>query len=292
MQGDLGRTDPDAAGMADSGPLIQVAFSLSRAVWRIGPAWAVLAGALAAGWAPSGGAAVLRLTAAVVLGDLVWGSLRRAVPPGPVSPFPSVPHASFAFLPYVRPEAPLVRFMQALGTGMGMPAGRSWQPVMLGAVFALGLSWLLGPTALALTASALLLTAWAWLWAVHQGPPPALALALLDVALPGLLGASLQGMLVPVGRSLLPALGLLAGFTVLQWGAYRAARQARAWQAWAGQLAVLVSLVVLQRPVACAIVAALFAPATWWLARDPEQAAARGQFWWWAAFLVAFLAPG
>lgn len=293
MQGDLGRTDSGATGIAaESGPLIQVAFSLSRAVWRVGPAWAVLASAVSVGWSPSGAGPILYLAAAVILGDLVWGSLRRLVPPGPVRPFSLDSHTSFAFLPYARPEAPLVRFLQALEVGMGMPAGRSWQPVALSAAFALGLSWLLGPTALALTLIAMLMTVWAWLWSTQRGTSPALVLALLDVALPGLLGVSLLGMSSPPGRPLLLALGLLAGFTVLQWGAHRAARRAGAWQAWAGQLAVLASLVALQRPVACAIVGALFAPATWWLARNPEQAAARGQFWWWAAFLAAFLVPG
>ncbi len=175
---------------------------------------------------------------------------------------------------------------------MGMPAGRSWQPIAFGVVSALGLGWFLGPAALALTLVALLMTAWAWAWTVRRGQPPALVLALLDVALPGLLGASLAWTSFLVGRPLLLAVALLVGFTVLQWGVYRAARQAGAWQAWAGQLAVLAGLVALQRPIACAIVAASFAPATWWLTRAPEQVAARGQVWWWAAFLAAFLLPG
>lgn len=174
---------------------------------------------------------------------------------------------------------------------MGVQADRGWQSVVLGAAFALGLGWLLGPMALALTMNMLLLTAWAWAWAVRRGAPPPLALALLDVALPGLLGVSLAQIFFPVGRPLLLAVVLLAGFTVLQWGVQRTVQQVGAWQVWAGQLAVLASLVVLQRPIASAIVAALFAPAIWWLIRVPAQAAARGQFWWWAAFLAAFLLP-
>lgn len=293
MQGDWAQAEQVAAGtVAESGPLVRATFSLNRATWRIGPAWAVLAGAVAAGWSPSGAGAILHLAAAVILGDLVWGSLRWAVPPGPVRSSSPDSQATLVLLPYARPEAPFARFLQALGIGMGMPAGRSWQPVAFGIVLALGLGWFLGPAALVLTLVALLTTAWAWAWAIRRGQSPALVLALLDVALPGLLGASLSWASSPVGRPLLVAVALLAGFSVLQWGVYRGARQVGAWQAWAGQLVVLAALVVLQRPVACAIVAALFAPATWWLARAPEQAAMRGQVWWWAAFLAAFLLSG
>lgn len=293
MQGDGGRSEQVAAAATpENGPLVRVTFSLSRATWRVGPAWAVLAGAVAAGWSPADAGAILHLAAAMILGDLVWGSLRWAVPPGSGRPSSPDPHASFPSLPYAQPKAPLTRFLQVLGAGMGMPAGRSWQPVAFGVASALGLGWFLGPAALALTLVALLVTAWAWAWAVRRGQPPALVLALLDVGLPGLLGASLAWTSFPVGRPLLLAVALLVGFTVLQWGVYRAARQAGVWQAWAGQLAVLAGLVALQRPIACAIVAASFAPATWWLTRAPEQAAARGQVWWWAAFLAAFLLPG
>ncbi len=293
MQSDVGRAGQDATGIAaESGPLVRVAFSPGRTLWRVGPAWAVLVGAAAAGWLPADTGALLRLAAAVILGDLVWGSLRPLLPPAPVATPTSTSRTACVSLPYAQPAAPLSRLLRALGAGMGVPADRSWQPVAFGATLAVGLSWLLGPAALALTLVAMLVTAWAWLWASQRGAVPALALALLDVVLPGLLGVSLAGGWPPVDRSAFLAPALLAGFTLLQWGLYLVAARAGAWQAWAGQLAVLLALVLLQRPAACALVAALFAPAAWWLARNPEQAAARGQSWWWTAFLVAFLAPG
>jgi len=172
-----------------------------------------------------------------------------------------------------------------------MPAGQSWQPPVLGGLLALGVSLLLGPVALGLTLMAALLLAWAWLWGARRGGPPALALALLDVGLPGLLGASLAAQVNDLPPA---AVALLAGFTALQWGVYRAAYADRAPRAGvvAGQAAVLLVLVALQRPAACAIVAVLFSPPTRWLFRSPCEAAARGPFWWWAAFLAAVLVAG
>jgi hypothetical protein len=64
-------------GVAETGPLVRLHFAPSRMLWRIGPAWVVVAGAVAAG-APLGNAAsLLRLATAVILADLVWGTLRR-----------------------------------------------------------------------------------------------------------------------------------------------------------------------------------------------------------------------
>ena len=67
-------------GVAETGPLVHLHFAPSRMLWRIGPAWAVVAGAVAAG-APLGNAAgLLRLATAVILADLFWGILRRIIP--------------------------------------------------------------------------------------------------------------------------------------------------------------------------------------------------------------------
>ncbi len=291
MQDEWGGAGPGTdRAIAVEGPLIRVRLSLSRMLWRIGPAWAVLFGAVAAGWLPFGTDAILRLAAAVMLGDLLWGISRRSPSNGSFGS-PVAADAPFVSLPYAQPDAPLLRLLGALGRGLGMPADQSWQPSVVGALLALGLSLLLGPAALILTLLAALVLAWAWLWSARRGTRPRLALALLDVALPGVLGVSLAPGLPWEGGLPQAALALLAGFTVLQWGVYGAPDQDRAVRAGilAGEAGVLLALVALQRPVACALAAALFAPPTWWLARNRHEAAARGAFWWWAAFLAVAL---
>lgn len=292
MQGDWGRAGQGAAGVAaEGGPLVRARLSLTRTPWRIGPAWAVLAGAMAAEGLPAGADAILHLAAAVLLGDLVWGSLRQDILSRSAGPSSSA--VPSALLPYAQPEAPLSRLLVALAAATGLPALRAWQPFVIGATLALGLSLLLGQAALGLTCGVVLLTAWAWLWRMRRGTSPDLAFAVLDVAAPGLLGISLAAGPSSADTAQLGALVLLAVFTALQYGLYRATQQGRGhlMGAWAGQIAVLAALAGLHRPLACAVVAALLALPSWWLARSPAEAVVRGQAWWWAAFLVAFLAP-
>ena len=62
---------------AGAGPLIGLGRSVSPGVWRIGPAWAVLAGALASGAPLLGNAVPLRLVGAAILADSAWGVLWR-----------------------------------------------------------------------------------------------------------------------------------------------------------------------------------------------------------------------
>ena len=67
----------------EAGPLMQLHLAPSRMLWRIGPAWAVVAGAVAAGVALGDAVSLLRLAAAVILADLIWGILRRIIPDSP-----------------------------------------------------------------------------------------------------------------------------------------------------------------------------------------------------------------
>lgn len=266
----------------EAGSLVQLRIAPGRMICRIGPAWAVLAGAVAVGVPLSAADVLLRLAAAVVLADLLWGVLRRVIPDRPspdgttVRRLPSVP--------YGHPDAPLTRFLQAVGTGE-QAAAVPWLGWVSGLVFALALSLLLGVYALALTFLAVAVMLLARALAL-RGSRPALCLALLDVALPGLLGAMLVWPKAGAG----PWLGLALAFTLLQWGWHRARLSAglRPVGVWVGQVAVLAMLILLQQPAACVVCALLFAPPMWWLARRLEVGVAllRGLPWWWAALLL------
>lgn len=294
MHRDRGGVSPGSAGIVThGGPLVRAQLTLSRTLWRIGPAWSVLAGALALGWEPVDTDAILRLVAAVVLGDAAWGSLRQMIPGAPVG-FES-PHISPAILPYTQPGAPLARLLSHLGGDAGQPAATAWQPLAVSLVLVIALSLLTGPAALALSAGVLLLVTLAWLLVVNRGSHPALCYALMDVTAPWLLGMSTAGLGAFTSHGAIRAFALLAGFTVLQWGAQRAARKGAAELpvgVWAGQATVLAALIAAQQAWACAIVAALFSPPSWWLLRRGEDWLARALPWWWGAFGVAALALG
>ena len=58
-----------------SGPLIGLRIAASPYLWRLGPAWAVVAGVIAGGAPLLDGAGLLRLLGAVVLADSAWGAV-------------------------------------------------------------------------------------------------------------------------------------------------------------------------------------------------------------------------
>ncbi len=263
-------------GGSGAGPLVRLHIVPSRWIWRIGPAWAVLAGALAAGAPVLAADALFRLAAAVILADLLWGALRQSAPVQPgqatVQPAPSV-------LPYARPDAPLATFLAGLAGHQGDPLWAPWQGLLLSLALIGALSVLLGPAAMLLSAAALL--AWGG-WRAVGGA--ALGDAVLDVALPWLLGASLAGS----AAFAWPVWALAGAFTLLQWGALRAQERSAA-LAWLGQGAVLAALIALRQPWALAGIAVLLAPAAWWLAARRPGAVAHALPWWWAAMLIAAL---
>lgn len=279
---------------AVAGPLVSLHVSLSRLIWRIGPAWSVFCGALVAGAPLFTADAVLRLVAAAALADLAWGMLRRAIPAQPTAGptgGPVVPA-----VPYAQADSPLARTLGRLASWQGDSPGetrRALQELALGLAFTLLLSFLLPRAAFLLSAAAAGTVTVGWAW-VRRGRQPAWALALLDVALPWLLGA----VLAPGGpRSAVAVLLLGAGFTALQWGDYRWWMSAgeRADGAWLGMAGVSIALILLRAPWAVAAVAALFLPAAWQLRRtgpDVLPAAGRSRVlpWWWAAMLLTAIA--
>lgn len=287
MYGDRGQANGSAADATIvAGPLVRVQLSFSRTLWRIGPAWSVLAGALAFGWTPADAGAILRLGAAIALGDLAWGSLRPFLP-GLTGKEPSA-SGQAPTLPYAMPDAPLARLLSGPAASTGLPVDAAWQPLAAGLALTLALSLLIGPGALALSLGALLLTALAWLWLMKRGDCPAFILALLDVASPWLLGMSLLGSPVFVAHGWVAPFALLGAFSLLQWGILRAGQGNIVATAgvWLGQLAVLATLVALKQAWASALVAAALAAPSWWLLRRDRAGLGRALPWWWATLAI------
>jgi hypothetical protein len=269
------------------GSLVQLRIASGRMLWRIGPAWAVVAGTLTSGAPLLATDALLRLAAAIVLADLLWGILRRVVPDKPASNGTTFRWSSS--LPYGRSDAPLARLLQMVGTGE-QTAAVPWLGWVSGLFFALALSLLLGGPVLLLTLFVVGLVFLARAL-VERKRGPALCLALLDVGIPWLLGAAVvkpdagDAMQLWLGQAIL----LAAAFTVLQWGVYRARFSAgrRLVGLWLGQLLLVGALIVLREPWAVAVAVLLLAPPIWWLARRAEREAGmtRSLPWWWAAML-------
>jgi hypothetical protein len=315
------QTEEDDCAAPESGPLVGLRVSAGRSLWRLGPGWAVLAGALASGVPLLGGDALLRLAGAIVLADPAWGAVwvpvagcgpRWIAAPGG----PRDPGTAYWQLPYLQPAAPAARLRAML------PEAR-WHNVLVAAFLMAGLGALLGLPALLLSLVALLVTFWA-LFVVQWDVQPALPRALLAVGLPWLVGMTLgQGaqqlltgnMLAMPGLSA-AALALGAAFTLLEWGSQRAysSCDSRARGVWGGELAIVLALVALRLPWTTAVVAVLLLPPAWYCLRacrltppvssdpGPQSAAmqaalttaraailARSGPWWWVAMMLAAL---
>ena len=271
----------------EAGPLMQLHLAPSRMLWRIGPAWAVVAGAVAAGVALGNAVSLLRLAAAVILADLVWGILRRIIPASLGTE--GTTSLAAPSLPYGSGDAPLARFIQMTAAEQ-QAAPAPWLSWLSSLALTAVLSLLLGVPALLISTLAvglIFLTRALFRSARH----PALCLALLDVALPWALGAA---MVWPAVRGeavfwFFQSVMLAAAFTIVQWGFYRARFSAgrRPVALSLAPVMLLGTLILLRQPWAVAVAALLLAPPTWWLARRGEAGAAlvRGLPWWWASML-------
>ena len=167
---------------AGAGPLIGFGISIGPGVWRIGPAWAVLAGALASGAPLLGDAMPLRLVGAAILADSVWGVLWRLTAADDADR--ANPLAEDERLPYFQPQSPAGR---ALGMLHDIAPGASWRELMAALALTGVLSLLLGVPALVLSILAYAVILWAWALG-RADKQPAVCDALLNVGLPWLLG--------------------------------------------------------------------------------------------------------
>ena len=280
---------------AGAGPLIGLGISVSPGVWRIGPAWAVLAGALASGAPLLGDAVPLRLVGAAILADSAWGVLWRLTATDDTDRANQL--AEDDHLPYFQPHSPAGR---ALGMLHDIAPGASWRDLTTALVLTGVLSLLLGVPALVLSVVAYAVILWAWALG-RAGKQPAVCDALLNVGLPWLLGlvlardARLWSGSAPV---VLPGVLMGVAFTTLQWGTRRAylSDGSRMFAVWLGQAAVLLALIGVGQLWVLVLAAALLLPPAMWLWRSRavatgvERALRQSGPWWLAAMLLSAVA--
>jgi len=280
---------------AGAGPLIGLSISVDPGVWRIGPAWAVLAGALASGAPLFGDAVPLRLVGAAILADSVWGVLWRLTAANDADRSNQL--AEDEHLPYFQPHSPAGR---ALGMLRDIAPGASWRELTTALVLTGVLGLLLGVSALVLSAVAYVVILWGWALG-HAGKQPAACDALLNVGFPWLLGAVLvrdAAQWSGAAPVLLPGVVMGVAFTTLQWGTRRAylSNGSRVFAVWLGQAAVLLALIGSGQPWALGLVAALFLPPAMWLWRSSamgmgvERVLRQSGPWWLAAMLLSAVA--
>ncbi len=277
---------------AGAGPVIGLRIWVGPDLWRIGPAWAVLAAAVASAASLTAGAFLLRLIGAAFLADSVWGVVWRmtSLPSAEESGLP----VEAVRLPYYQPTGPAGRLLQFLRRVI---ADASWRELFASVAAALILSVLLGVPALLLTLVAWAVALWGWFLA-QMGRQPAACDALLNVGLPWLLGWTLALPESALWRpTAIPFATLAPGlaFTVLGWGARRAFLSSgrRSVGLWLGQAAVIAVPIGLQNPIASIVVTLLLLPPAWliWQGRltdtDLGQALSYSGPWWLAAMLVS-----
>jgi hypothetical protein len=279
------------------GPVLNLKFRLSGSPLRMGPAWAVIAGAVA-GHAPIVGAEnLLQLAGALLLADAVWGVFWPQIPLRRDQPTDRSPRRR---LPYSAFESPLSRILSVFAGESDEAGDEGWHGILGGLVLAAITSLLLGRAAILLSSLALAVSLGARFLSV-RGRMWALCVALLSIGLPWALGASLGWTPgTPLHERHLGApLAVGAAFTVLAWMS-QYVRVANSWHparpVWVGQILVLMTLVAVQEPLALAVMGCLAVVPGLWLSRKrscPQQmneAMANSEPWWLASMLVSALA--
>jgi hypothetical protein len=275
---------------------------LAKYPLAMAPAWAVLAGALAAGrlhWRREDG---LQLLGALLLADGLWGQLWALLVPeeGSVAPETALPGGVAAPVPYSSPQSPLSRFWRWLtfpgGSREGVSPVEVWRAAVLALLSTVALAWLLGPIAMAMTALSLLDAVLARFLRA-TGPMRALVQAIFEIGLPWLLALRLFGE----GGWHAGPLAVASGFVLVQAGAQVLPARSGRWLITLGQLAPLVWLLTADKPLmAGALAIVLLAPlaAQPWLVLDDERESYSRSFhrltgpWWLAGMLLAGWAAG
>jgi len=228
-------------------PLISLRVNVSPVIWRIGPAWVVLAAAWHGRPAAWSGVFLLQLATAVILADSIWGALWNVLRHDPAAtPIADLGQQKRMRLPYATPDAPASRLARWL-SDEAQPghALQGWPlALMLSGLLALPL----GRSALMLTAAVVLVSLLGLAWVRRRHPAPASLQALMMVTIPWLLGQSLVG---PMTTLTVPLIG---GFTLLVWGLVRSAQHTPVtWLAPVGLVLVVCTLVVQGAPVAAGL---------------------------------------
>jgi hypothetical protein len=293
-----GSIDQSIGYTGRSGPILGLGFYLNSSPWRLGPAWAVLAGTLASQAPIWGSENLLRLGGSLLLADAVWGVFwQQTTPQQRVLP----KRARTVVLPYSDTQSPLREALAGLrGEATGNGGETDWPGMLavlgLAAVLSLWLGW----PAVALSFLALVASVGVR-GMVRRGKNPALTLALLNTGLPWGLGASLGWAdgARPSFESLQVSLPLGLAFMALTWSMYRvplSGSSSQVWPIWLGQVVVLVTLVAVGAPLALAVVGSLFVVPGLWLSRHGGSAQEvadvlrNSGLWWLASMLASALA--
>jgi len=289
----------------DSHSVLGLRVWLARQPFRLAPAWATLAGALASGglrWQRKDG---LLLLLAIILADGLWGQLWTLLvrQHSLASEGHAAPTARLLPLPYVVPESPVSRLWRWLGGDAGQrketQPTAAWRALLMNLLFTVGLALLLGPAALVMTALALLVASLARVLLPRRWGG-ALAQSLFEIGLAWLLGHLLfAGFAWPV----LP-LVVAAGYVLLQASSLALHGRRGLWLVNLAQFIPLACSVAAKQPLAAGVLGiTLLAPLAWqpWLDRgeekeneglDAHEYRQRAQIWWWAGMLVAAWAVG
>jgi hypothetical protein len=287
-----------AMGYAGGGePILGLGLHLNSRPWRLGPAWAVLAGALACQAPVWGGESLLRLGGSVLLADALWGIFWRR----PSSAQGAQPRRENGVgLPYTSARSPMMAVFSGLRWEGAADTETGWQGAMAGLGLVAVLSVLLGSWAivlsvLALTAAVIVRVS------LKRGRQPVVMMALLGTGLPWALGATLGGSgdIPSLGRLEGDGLALGVTFTALTWAVLRAecsVSRDLAWPIWIAQIGILAALMAFRASAGMAIVAACFVAPCLWISSRPcrfQEGAAtvrNSNLWWLASMLAAAFA--
>ena len=243
--------------------------------WRPRPAWAVVAGALAAGAVPWRQQDAVALLLLVFLADALWGSVWGLLG-GRAAFFAGGVNGGFASpLPYTQPGSPAARWFAWLQG----PEGRAWRDGAVALAWALFLAGLVSAKALALTGTVGILAILSRDRATGQ-PLGRLAAGLVALGLPWALGVHLFGAWG--WRNLLPA----ASFTLLAASIHGSVFR---FGVGVAHIAIIAFLVWERLPLAAGGVGLLLWPPMLWVVQGVESPLLlrRAGPWWLAALLAS-----
>jgi hypothetical protein len=272
--------------------LFSAQFWLDESIGRPAGFWGVVAGVLATGILAQDSALDGKtLVLLVLLADVLWGGIwRLAGGRAELLTLPGKAATNRVWLPYLQADSPAARLFGGDNTDIWPLALRTGLPVFF---LALMVAAVLGLYAVVLTVAVAVVAGLAWTARRTFGMTPALLLSLAATGLPWVLTALTLTTDQVEGQWL--AHLLFAGlWTIHQWGGVRVAgavedKLGLALMA-ATEVAICVSLIILQAPLWLALVVVLLLPT--WLLVFKQQSPARVQVLWLAAMLVSASALG
>lgn len=254
--------------------------------------WVVIAAFLATGWPLQPTAVVWRdLALILLLADPLWGSVwRLAAGRGEMLQLHARDTASGVWLPYLQPGSPADRLLGHDEQGVLHLLARVVLPTV---ALPLAIAWVLGTSALFLTAVVIVAGVMGWIVRHSVGTIPALLHSLVTVALPWLLGLLLFDAVDSAGAWSLH-LALIAIWTLHNWGEGRYLRvpgdRAGVALLALADLAIVALLIAGRAPLPLALLAVIWLPV--WLTVLQRRAVPQLNVMWLLALLITAVAIG